>query len=246
MLFRIIYDFYLKKFLNFGFLRIFLSLLLRSPLGMEPMWPVSTDTDSCIQSRRRSVSPTSHPPSTFTPSATHLSPHHLRALAFPGMPSHPDWQIRSDAPQGRLHISHRFVCRMGSFLHIPSPSTCFHSVICLHSAAISLTISIPSQYFDLPLKICRVAMAKLVLLFALFVLPAIAVAARPTRHPLVVKGKVYCDPCRAGFETSASTFIAGNAVSPVRSPISCSDSFMKLWNGDCWSAGLTDSRSAAE
>ncbi|KAK4800636.1 hypothetical protein SAY86_021123 [Trapa natans] len=55
-------------------------------------------------------------------------------------------------------------------------------------------------------------MAKLALLCALFVLPAIAVATRPTRSPLVVRGKVYCDPCRAGFETSASTFIAGNAV----------------------------------
>ncbi|KAK4747475.1 hypothetical protein SAY87_014061 [Trapa incisa] len=55
-------------------------------------------------------------------------------------------------------------------------------------------------------------MAKLALLCALFVLPAIAVAARPTRHPLLVTGKVYCDPCRAGFETSASTFIAGAKV----------------------------------
>ncbi|KAK4742082.1 hypothetical protein SAY87_000083 [Trapa incisa] len=55
-------------------------------------------------------------------------------------------------------------------------------------------------------------MAKLALLCALFVLPAIAVAARPTRSPLVVRGKVYCDPCRAGFETSASTFIAGAKV----------------------------------
>ncbi|KAK4802020.1 hypothetical protein SAY86_000223 [Trapa natans] len=57
-------------------------------------------------------------------------------------------------------------------------------------------------------------MAKLALLCALFVLPTIAVAARPTRHPLLVTGKVYCDPCRAGFETSASTFIAGNAAAP--------------------------------
>ncbi|OWM79932.1 major pollen allergen Lol p 11-like [Punica granatum] len=55
-------------------------------------------------------------------------------------------------------------------------------------------------------------MAKLALLFALFVLPAIAVAARPTKHPLVVRGRVYCDPCKAGFETSASTFIAGAKV----------------------------------
>lgn len=70
-------------------------------------------------------------------------------------------------------------------------------------------------------------MAKLALLFALFVLPAIAVAARPTRHPLVVRGKVYCDHCRAGFETSASTFIAGNAVSPKRS----SNSFLRFFYG---------------
>ncbi|GLT64299.1 hypothetical protein SLA2020_368030 [Shorea laevis] len=54
-------------------------------------------------------------------------------------------------------------------------------------------------------------MARRVLLFVLCVLlPALMVSAsRPARSPFVVKGRVYCDTCRAGFETSATTFIAG-------------------------------------
>ncbi|KAK4792039.1 hypothetical protein SAY86_022474 [Trapa natans] len=53
-------------------------------------------------------------------------------------------------------------------------------------------------------------MAKFVLLFALLALAGIssAVARHRRHHALVVRGRVYCDPCRAGFETSASTFIA--------------------------------------
>ncbi|KAK4758327.1 hypothetical protein SAY87_019628 [Trapa incisa] len=57
-------------------------------------------------------------------------------------------------------------------------------------------------------------MAKFVLLFALLALAGIssAVARHRRHHALVVRGRVYCDPCRAGFETSASTFIAGAKI----------------------------------
>ncbi|GAV59281.1 Pollen_Ole_e_I domain-containing protein [Cephalotus follicularis] len=56
-------------------------------------------------------------------------------------------------------------------------------------------------------------MAKLVvLLFALCVLPALAIAARPNRIPFLLQGRVYCDTCRAGFETPATTYIAGAKV----------------------------------
>lgn len=52
-------------------------------------------------------------------------------------------------------------------------------------------------------------MAKLVIFLALCLLPALALANRPLRTPLVVHGRVYCDSCLAGFETSASNYIAG-------------------------------------
>ncbi|GMY17249.1 protein DOWNSTREAM OF FLC-like [Fagus crenata] len=55
-------------------------------------------------------------------------------------------------------------------------------------------------------------MAKIALLFALFVLPALALASRPMRNPYNVQGRVYCDSCRAGFETSATTYIPGAKV----------------------------------
>ncbi|GAB2271152.1 hypothetical protein Dimus_005998 [Dionaea muscipula] len=32
-------------------------------------------------------------------------------------------------------------------------------------------------------------------------------AARPAANPYTVEGRVYCDTCRAGFETSATTYI---------------------------------------
>ncbi|KDP32694.1 hypothetical protein JCGZ_11986 [Jatropha curcas] len=55
-------------------------------------------------------------------------------------------------------------------------------------------------------------MARLVLLLALCVLPAIVSAARPARNPFEVEGRVYCDTCRAGFETPKTTYIAGAKV----------------------------------
>lgn len=52
---------------------------------------------------------------------------------------------------------------------------------------------------------------KFLVLFAICVLPAfVSATARPVKTPLTVCGKVYCDTCRAGFETTATTFIAGN------------------------------------
>lgn len=33
---------------------------------------------------------------------------------------------------------------------------------------------------------------------------------RPRRAGFVVRGRVWCDTCLAGFETPASTYIAGN------------------------------------
>ncbi|KAJ8769703.1 hypothetical protein K2173_005306 [Erythroxylum novogranatense] len=50
-------------------------------------------------------------------------------------------------------------------------------------------------------------MAKLVLLFGLFVLPALAMAG-----PFQIHGSVYCDTCRCGFETEKTTYIAGARV----------------------------------
>ena len=57
------------------------------------------------------------------------------------------------------------------------------------------------------------AMARSALLFALFLLPALALAHRPMRRSLVVHGKVVCDTCLADFETSASTPIPGKNYS---------------------------------
>uniref|UniRef100_A0A2P2IP64 Pollen-specific protein C13 n=1 Tax=Rhizophora mucronata TaxID=61149 RepID=A0A2P2IP64_RHIMU len=56
-------------------------------------------------------------------------------------------------------------------------------------------------------------MARLLsVLVALCVLPAIVSAARPEKNPFVVQGRVYCDTCRAGFETSKTSDIAGAKV----------------------------------
>ncbi|CAN7008738.1 hypothetical protein IGI04_011099 [Brassica rapa subsp. trilocularis] len=55
-------------------------------------------------------------------------------------------------------------------------------------------------------------MSKAILLVALCFLPALAMSARPNKNPFVVRGRVYCDTCLAGFETSASTFIPGAVV----------------------------------
>ncbi|KAJ0233245.1 SAH7 [Hirschfeldia incana] len=55
-------------------------------------------------------------------------------------------------------------------------------------------------------------MSKAIILVALCLLPALVMSGRPNRNPFVVRGRVYCDTCLAGFETSASTFIPGAVV----------------------------------
>ncbi|KAF4358351.1 hypothetical protein F8388_014621 [Cannabis sativa] len=54
-------------------------------------------------------------------------------------------------------------------------------------------------------------MAKAVLLMALCFLPALALA-RIMTDPYEVQGKVFCDTCLLGFETPATTYIAGAKV----------------------------------
>ncbi|PIA48077.1 hypothetical protein AQUCO_01400577v1 [Aquilegia coerulea] len=59
-------------------------------------------------------------------------------------------------------------------------------------------------------------MARLLILLALCVLvPAYVSAVRPLKCPLVVHGKVFCDTCRLGFETPATTYITGAKVRVV-------------------------------
>ncbi|OAY23327.1 protein DOWNSTREAM OF FLC [Manihot esculenta] len=55
-------------------------------------------------------------------------------------------------------------------------------------------------------------MARTLLLLALVVLPALVSAARPARNPFELEGRVYCDTCRAGYETAKTTYIAGAKV----------------------------------
>ncbi|KAJ1411376.1 Pollen protein Ole e I like [Sesbania bispinosa] len=53
---------------------------------------------------------------------------------------------------------------------------------------------------------------RIAFLVVVCVLPAMVAAIRPNKNPFCVKGRVYCDPCRAGFETNATTYIAGAEV----------------------------------
>ncbi|GLT74446.1 hypothetical protein SLA2020_462450 [Shorea laevis] len=55
-------------------------------------------------------------------------------------------------------------------------------------------------------------MARVLLLIALCVLPALVTATRPNKNPFLVQGRVYCDTCRAGFETPKTTYMAGASV----------------------------------
>ncbi len=54
--------------------------------------------------------------------------------------------------------------------------------------------------------------SRVALLLVMCVLPAMVAAIRPAKNPFVVKGRVFCDPCRAGFETSAAKYIPGAEV----------------------------------
>ncbi|KAM5577340.1 protein DOWNSTREAM OF FLC-like [Rosa sericea] len=55
------------------------------------------------------------------------------------------------------------------------------------------------------------AVSRVLVLLALCVLPALA-SAKTVGKPFHVQGRVYCDTCRCGFETSATTYIAGARV----------------------------------
>lgn len=57
-------------------------------------------------------------------------------------------------------------------------------------------------------------MAKLLLLFALCLLPAIATA-QLAANPFLVTGKIYCDTCRCGYETTASKYLPGNRTNSI-------------------------------
>ncbi|KAK8479107.1 hypothetical protein V6N13_054130 [Hibiscus sabdariffa] len=58
-------------------------------------------------------------------------------------------------------------------------------------------------------------MAKVLLFVALCVLPALVSATRMVKNPLMVQGSVYCDPCRAGFETPKSRSLSDAKVKIV-------------------------------
>ncbi|GMI89626.1 hypothetical protein like AT4G08685 [Hibiscus trionum] len=58
-------------------------------------------------------------------------------------------------------------------------------------------------------------MAKVLLLVALFVLPALVSATRMVKNPLMVQGHVYCERCRAGFETPKSQCVPDATVKVV-------------------------------
>ncbi|KAG2716591.1 hypothetical protein I3760_03G133900 [Carya illinoinensis] len=53
---------------------------------------------------------------------------------------------------------------------------------------------------------------RLLLLLALCVLPALVTAGSLGFRPFRIVGNVYCDTCRCGFETSATTYIPGAKV----------------------------------
>ncbi|XP_050379896.1 protein DOWNSTREAM OF FLC-like [Argentina anserina] len=55
------------------------------------------------------------------------------------------------------------------------------------------------------------AVSRVLVLLALCVLPAL-VSAKVVGKPFYVQGRAYCDTCRCGFETSATTYIAGATV----------------------------------
>ncbi|CAH1427809.1 unnamed protein product [Lactuca virosa] len=54
-------------------------------------------------------------------------------------------------------------------------------------------------------------MAKLLALFALCLLPVLS-SSIATGNTFSLKGRVYCDTCRCGFETSATKYLAGAKV----------------------------------
>ncbi|KAI3685399.1 hypothetical protein L6452_34641 [Arctium lappa] len=67
------------------------------------------------------------------------------------------------------------------------------------------------------------AKSGLMLVALCVLLPALISASRPMSHPFLLQGQVYCDTCRAGFETSATTYIARAKVR-----VECKDREQKL------------------
>ncbi|KAH9669984.1 protein DOWNSTREAM OF FLC [Citrus sinensis] len=81
---------------------------------------------------------------------------------------------------------------------------------------IYITLSSASQ-FSFPLLFSNfafffpiAAMARLLLLFALVALLLVELV--NAGDPFHIRGRVYCDTCRCGFETSATTYIQGARV----------------------------------
>ncbi|KAK8624191.1 hypothetical protein V6N13_065544 [Hibiscus sabdariffa] len=58
-------------------------------------------------------------------------------------------------------------------------------------------------------------MTKVLLFVALCVLPALVSATRMVKNPLMVQGHVYCERCRAGFETPKSRCVPDAKVKVV-------------------------------
>ncbi|GMH31402.1 hypothetical protein Nepgr_033245 [Nepenthes gracilis] len=77
-------------------------------------------------------------------------------------------------------------------------------------------------------------MTRQMTMVALCLLPALVSALRHEADPYTLEGRVYCDTCRLGFETSASTYIQGAKVR-----VECSDRNTKelLYTAE----GITDS-----
>jgi len=61
-------------------------------------------------------------------------------------------------------------------------------------------------------------MAKLLVIFALCILPALCTATAGDTNPFRLIGRVYCDTCRAGFETSVTKYLAGTVSSSIFPP----------------------------
>ncbi|KAI3665006.1 hypothetical protein L6452_43622 [Arctium lappa] len=55
-------------------------------------------------------------------------------------------------------------------------------------------------------------MAKLLVFLALSLLPLLSTATVEAGNPFRLKGRVYCDTCRCGFETSVTKYLAGAMV----------------------------------
>lgn len=103
------------------------------------------------------------------------------------------------------------------------------SSICFHFVLLSSSFSFHQfrRVFPFSQVITRFIifeghMSRVVLvLLALCVLPAL-VSAKIVGKPFHVQGRVYCDTCRCGFETSATTYIAGMCTFPSIYVLHCS------------------------